>query len=184
MTYDEAFSQVRSEGLDGIASKYLLEENPDMNGWEHRDEYYMELDDAHAAVYPIKLPENTTLCGVPEIHVRLSNENYDYSGLMVSAVLIDLADPGKGYDISEYTGPGERTPGQFYDYTFYMIPTVYTVQPGHHLYLYLTTWDPYRAYLDRDFVSLSLEKDTDGDDIDYSFTVDNGAIRVMMPVKQ
>ena len=242
VTADRPFNQVTSENLNDYASKFLLESNPDLNGMEHRDEYYMSLDDAHVAVYPIELPENTTLCGVPEIHVRLSNENYDYNGLMISAVLIDmaddgkpfpaymvknrlgsklpvkvvgsydddystfgdclefvqdytkgkaisygytdLADPGKGYEISEYTGPVDRVPGEFYDYTFYMIPTVYTVQPGHHLYLYLTTWDPYQAYLDRDFVSLNLEKPTDELQINYSFTVDNASIRAMIPVKQ
>ena len=64
----------------------------------------MELDPAHIAVYPIELPENTTVCGVPEIHVRLSNENVDYEGLMVSAVLIDQADDGqKGLSFSSAT---------------------------------------------------------------------------------
>ena len=238
---DTAYTQITSAGLNDIASKYILESNPDLNGMEHKDEYFMALDDAHVAVYPIELPENTTLCGVPEVHVRLSNENYDYNGLMISAALIDrpddgkpfpaymvksrlgdtlplkvvgtfdddfdtfgraleyvqdytkckaisygytdLADPGRGYDIAEYTGPSDRVPGEFYDYTFYMIPTCYTVQPGHTLYLYLTTWDPYCAYLDRDFVSLNLDKPTDEIQIDYSYTVDNASIKVMVPVK-
>ena len=242
VTVEQPYSQVTSEHLDDFAAKYIRETNPDLNGEEHKDEYFMSLDDAHVAIYPIELPENTTVFGVPEIHVRLNNENYDYNGLMISAALIDktddgkpfpafmvksrlhdkvpvkvvgtydedfstfnycldfvqdytegkaisygytdLADPGKGYEISEYTGPVNRVPGEFYDYTFYMIPTCYTVQPGHHLYLYLTTWDPYRAYLDRDFVSLNLEKPTDEIQIDYSFTVDNEAIKVMIPVKQ
>ena len=242
VTFDAPYTQVTSEKLNEIASRFLIEENPDLNGMEHRDAYYMALDREHIATYPIELPENTTVYGVPEIHVRLSNENYDYEGLMISAVLIDqaddgkpfpaymiknrlydtlpvrvideydiggeagyqdilefvqdytygkaisygytdLADPGKGYDISEYTGAADRNPGAFYDYTFYMDPTVYTVRPGHHLVLYLTTWDPYRAYLDRDFVSYDLKKDALDDLIDYSFTVDNAAIRVMMPVK-
>ena len=241
VTADAPYTQVTSEGLNDIASKFLLESNPDLNGMEHKDEYFLSLDAPHAAVYPINLPENTTLCGVPEVHVRLSNENYDYNGLMISAALIDiaddgkpfpaymiksrlgdkvpvkeagtfdddystfgkvlefvqdytmgkavtygytdLADPGKGYDIAEYTGPVARVPGQFYDYTFYMFPTAYTVQPGHHLYLYLTTWDPYQAYLDRDFVSLNLAKPTDELQIDYTYTVDNASIKVMIPTK-
>ena len=243
VSFDTPYSQVTSDKLNDIASKYLIDENPDLNGMEHRDEYYMTLDEDHAAVYPIELPENTTVYGVPEIHVRLSNENYDYNGLMISAVLIDqaddgkpfpaymvknrltntlpvrkidsieqggglgempileyvqdytagkaisygytdLADPGKGYEISEYTGPTERVPGEFYDYTFYMIPTCYTVRPGHHLVLYLTTWDPYQAYLDSDFISYDLKKDALADNISYEFTVDNQAIRAMIPVKK
>lgn len=240
---DAPSTQITSEGLNDIASQYLIEQNPDLNGSEHREQYFMELDPAHIAVYPIELPENTTVCGVPEIHVRLSNENVDYEGLMVSAVLIDQADdgqlfpaymlknrlgdklpvrevgqydqgsnlgygallefvqdytagkavafgytdlddPGKGYDISEYTGGVDRKSDEFYDYTFYLNPTYYTVRPGHHLCLYLTAWDPYRAYLDRDFVSINLEKETEGESIDYTFTVDNESIRAMIPVKR
>ena len=175
--------------------------------------------------------------------MRLSNENYDYNGLMISAVLIDqaddgkpfpaymvknrlfnslpvrvidyyeqgggldeisileyvqdytggkaisygytdLADPGRGYELSEYNGPTARVPGEFYDYTFYMIPTCYTVRPGHHLVLYLTTWDPYTAYLDSDFISYDLKKDALKDNIAYEFTVDNASVRAMIPVKQ
>jgi len=92
---DAPSTQITSEGLNDIASQYLIEQNPDLNGSEHREQYFMELDPAHIAVYPIELPENTTVCGVPEIHVRLSNENVDYEGLMVSAVLIDQADDGQ-----------------------------------------------------------------------------------------
>lgn len=243
VSYEASYSQVTSEGLNEIASSYIIKADPDLNGLEHRDEYYMTLDENHAAVYPIELPENTTVYGVSEIHVRLSNENYDYNGLMISAVLIDqaddgkpfpaymtknrlynnlpvrvigdlepggglgdrdileyvqdytdgkaisfgytdLADPGKGYEISEYTGPTARVPGEFYDYTFYMIPTCYTVRPGHHLVLYLTTWDPYTSYLDSSFVSYDLKKDALADNIAYEYTVDNTSIRAMIPVKK
>ena len=238
---DAPTSEVTCAGLDDIATSFINEDNPDMNGWEHRDEYYMSLDDRHVAIYPIELPENITLYGAPEIHVRLSNDNVNYDGLMISAILMDhaddgkpfpaymlknrlgdrlpvrvidnieqgsnlsdlevlefvqdytlgkalsygytdLADPGKGYEISEYTGPEVRESGEFYDYTFYMYPTYYTVRPGHHLYLYLTTWDPYRAYLNRDFVSYDLKKGALDDMIDYTFTVDNESIKAMIPV--
>ncbi|MBQ8093926.1 MAG: hypothetical protein IJ242_10170 [Clostridia bacterium] len=241
--YEHTVNAVTSEGLNDIASSFLLEVNPDMNGFEHREQYYMSLDEKHVAIYQIELEENTTIYGVPEIHVRLSNDDVGYEGLMISAVLMDhaddakefpaymtknrlgntlpirvsgkydaggglmtkniyeyvkdytygkaisfgytdLNDPGNGYEISEYTEGANREKGEFYDYTFYMIPTVYTVEPGHHLYLYLTTWDPYRVYLDRDFVSLNLEKETEVDQFDYAFTADNEAIRVLMPVKQ
>ena len=54
--------------------------------------------------------------------------------------------------------------------------------PGHTLQLILTTWDPYRAFLDESFTDLDLDKDSDLVNYDYSYTVDNTAIRVMMPV--
>ena len=240
VSYDTPTSEVTSEGLEAFAQDYLQIEVLD-NGLQHMDEYFLSLDDKFAAVYPIELPENTTVYGVPEIHVSLSNENVNYEGLMISAVLIDVADdgsefpaymlknrlhnllpvraidyydagggigwteikefvpdytpgkaisfgwtdlddPGKGYDITEYTGGTKREADKFYDYTFYMLPTAYTVAPGHHLCLYLTTWDPYRAYLGRDFVSLNLEKEAEMLDSDYSYTIDNASIRVMMPV--
>ena len=63
-----------------------------------------------------------------------------------------------------------------------MLPTVYTVAPDHTLQLILTTWDPYRAFLDESFMDLDLEKDSELVNYDYSYTVDNTAIRVMMPV--
>ncbi len=94
----------------------------------------------------------------------------------------DLTNPGCGYDSSEYTTTMQLTAGEFYDYTFYMLPTVYTVQPGHHLELILMTWDPYRAFLDESFEQLDMEKDADAIDYDYSYIVDNESIRIRVPV--
>ena len=201
----------------------------------------MSLDFDRAAFYPIELPENTTVYGVPEIHLKLASPNTDYEGLMITAVLVDAADngepfkayklknrlddrlpsrvigeyegagywgsneileyvqdstaakiisfgytdlnnPGHGDEISEYTEIQELEAGKYYDYTFYMLPTVYTVAPGHTLQLILTIWDPYRAFLDESFTDLDLEKDSELVNYDYSYTIDNTAIRVMMPV--
>lgn len=94
----------------------------------------------------------------------------------------DLTNPGCGYDSSEYTTTSLLTAGEFYDYTIYMLPTVYTVRPGHHLKLILTTWDPYRAFLDESFEKLDMDKDAEEIDYDYSYIVDNPAIRVRIPV--
>ena len=63
-----------------------------------------------------------------------------------------------------------------------MLPTAYTIRPGHHLMLILTTWDPYRAFLDESFEKLDLDKDAEAIDYDYSYIVDNPGIRVCMPV--
>ena len=94
----------------------------------------------------------------------------------------DLTNPGCGYDSSEYTTTVPLTAGEFYDYTFYMLPTAYTVQPGHHLQLILTTWDPYRAFLDQSFENLNISKEADAIDYDYSYIVDNQSIHVRIPV--
>ena len=63
-----------------------------------------------------------------------------------------------------------------------MLPTVYTVQPGHHLKLILTTWDPYRAFLDESIEKLDVNKNADAIDYDYSYIIDNQSIRVRIPV--
>ena len=94
----------------------------------------------------------------------------------------DLTNPGCGYDSSEYTKTVSLMAGEFYDYTLYMLPTAYTVQPGHHLELILTTWDPYRAFLDESFEKLNIKKHAEAVDYDYSYIVDNKSIRVQIPV--
>ena len=96
----------------------------------------------------------------------------------------DLTNPGCGYDSSDYTTTLLLSAGEFYDYTIYMLPTAYTVRPGHHLKLILTTWDPYRAFLDESFEKLDLDKDAKEIDYDYSYIVDNQAVRVRMPVAE
>ena len=93
----------------------------------------------------------------------------------------DLADPGRGPDSKEYAQSAVMQANEFYDYTFYMQPTVYTVAPGHHLILVLTTWDPYRVFLDESFENLDFDKDID---YDYSFVIDNSALQARMPVAE
>ena len=118
-----------------------------------------------------------------------SNEIVEYVQDSTAAKVItygwtDLTNPGCGYDSSEYTTTTLLTAGEFYDYTIYMLPTAYTVQPGHHLKLILTTWDPYRAFLDESFEKLDLDKDAEEIDYDYSYIVDNQAVHVRMPVAE
>lgn len=241
VSYDEPRNVVTSKGLAQIASQFLVDNNPDNSSVENRDMYYTSLDNKHAAFYPIELPENATVFGVPEIHLKLSSEITEYEGLMISAILVDTADDGSffpaymtknrlrnvlperilaetqdypfwgrsyireyvqdythekvlsygwtdltnygcGYDSSEYTETKNISPAEFYDYTLYMLPTVYTVAPGHHLSLILTTWDPYRVFLDESFVNLNPDKDSEEIDYDYSYIIDNDSIHVRMPV--
>ena len=63
-----------------------------------------------------------------------------------------------------------------------MLPTVYTVAPGHHLTLILTTWDPYRSFLDESFDSLDTSASGVSIDYDYSYIIDNESIQVRLPM--
>lgn len=55
--------------------------------------------------------------------------------------------------------------------------------PGHHLELRLMTWDPFRVFLDENF-DLDASLDTKLDSYDYSYTVDNTSLKVMLPVAE
>ncbi|WP_408071819.1 CocE/NonD family hydrolase [Butyrivibrio sp. JL13D10] len=93
----------------------------------------------------------------------------------------DLANPGCGPNGYEYTGCMDIEANKFYDYTFYMTPTVYTVEEGHTLKLLLMTWDPYRVFLDESF---SYDQDIPEplDDYNYSYVVDNEALYANLPL--
>ncbi|MBQ8076302.1 MAG: hypothetical protein IJ237_10015 [Oscillospiraceae bacterium] len=93
----------------------------------------------------------------------------------------DLCNPGLGYDSSEYANSTDLEADKEYDYTFYMLPTAYTVAPGHRLQLVITAWDPYRAFLDEDYV-LDPTLLTEYSNFNYSFTIDNTSVHVFMPV--
>ncbi len=94
----------------------------------------------------------------------------------------DLDNPGCGPVSSEYTQPEEkREAGQYYDYTFYMLPTAYTLAEGHSLKLLLTTWDAFRAFLDKGF-ELDMSLGERMARYNYSFVVDNTSLKVKLPV--
>ncbi|MBQ4486581.1 MAG: prolyl oligopeptidase family serine peptidase, partial [Oscillospiraceae bacterium] len=237
--YDKARNVVQSKKMAETAIAYMG--GTQAASIEGRDDFYPSLSENMAAAYPIELEENTTVYGIPEVHLRLSTEIQNYEGLMITAVLVDstddgtpfdaymlkdrkyqclpekvigeyegasawssneiveyvqdrtmnkvisygwtdLTNPGCGYDSSEYTETVRVQAGKFYDYTFYMLPTVYTVAPGHHLTLILTTWDPYRAFLDESFTQVDLTKTSEEIDYDYSYIIDNKSINIKMPV--
>ena len=232
---------VDSKELAEYAYEYFGE---DTVGFEadnkYRELYYTSLDGDLASGYTIELPEDTTVYGVPEVHLKLSTDVTDKDGLMVTAALVDEADDGEpfkayiiknrlqytlplqtvgtyemggglsefpineyvqssteakivstgwtdlnnyglGYDSSEYTESKKLEADKFYDYTLYLQPAVYTLAPGHHLKLVITGWDPYRAFLDEDFL-LDPTIKPDESDYTYSFKIDNSSVKVMMPV--
>ncbi len=93
----------------------------------------------------------------------------------------DLKNYGCGYDSSEYTlKTEEMNGGEYYDYTFYLQPTVYTVEKGHSLVLVITGWDPYRAGLDEDYNS-GLVTESNPSRYTYSFTIDDSSVDFRMP---
>ena len=61
------------------------------------EEFFLDLDSEHAAVYPLDVPEGSTIYGVPEVHVKLSSEDIAQDNLMVSAMLMDTAEDGKPF---------------------------------------------------------------------------------------
>ena len=237
---EEDFTDITTEGLAEYAYQFTSGEYEGLAGQKGMEYYYASLDRPWGALYEIDVPEGTTICGVPEIHVKMKTDVTDKDGLMVTAVLIDVADegepfhafmvkdrlrntlprktydsydlgggygekplkryvqsrttskcvtfgwtdlcnPGRGYSSSEYTESEDLQAGQLYDYTFYMLPTAYTVAPGHHLMLMITSWDPYRAFLDEDF-SIDPEMSSSLSDYQYAFTVDNSSLKAMIPL--
>ena len=56
---------------------------------------------------------------------------------LITKGMIDLGSPNAGYDPSTAV-KDSISANTYYDYTIHMLPTVYTVRPGHYLWLYLT----------------------------------------------
>ena len=100
----------------------------------------------------------------------------------VSYAWTDLQNPECGKNSAEYTyQPVGLVSGAEQDYTFYFQPVVYTVAEGHHLELFLMTWDPYRVYLDAWF-KLDGSLDTYLDDATYTMTIDNDSLELVLPL--
>lgn len=242
-TDQEETTHVDSASIAETATEAFAKEGEEPDRVTFRELYYSSLDKEEAAKYKLEVPEGSVLFGVPEVRVKLSTDDVVKDGMMITAVLVDVADDGSdfnafagtqifgGEDIStdsvdtfEYGGgrdPGMileavqiptpskivsmgwtdlRNPGgspdsrdytsreedleafRSYDYTFYMLPAVYTLAPGHHLELILTTWDPYRAFLDEDY-QLDPDRDPKYSFYTYDYTVDNSSVKVNLPVR-
>ncbi len=100
---------------------------------------------------------------------------------IVSEGWIDLMDPETGYIPSENKAYKTAQDGEWYDYTLYMIPKVYTLEPGHQLKLVLLAEDPYRARND-DVDDATPEFDANRIDPVYSFRLDPASVDVELPV--
>ena len=205
------------------------------------ERFYLDQDDGHAAVFTLNVPENTTICGVPEVHLKLSTKDVKKDNLMVTALLMDmkadggifkayitraersntlpvktvssytpvdgiaekpvcefvpsstnakmfsigwadLCDPGTGYIASEDPPHKALKADTFYDYTIYLTPTVYTLQEGHSLKLFILAQDPYRTRLE-DTIDDTPDFLEDKTDEVYSFVIDNASVKVEIPTK-
>lgn len=128
--------------------------------------------------------ESYTVGGGHEDFYRQEAVQIPTTAKIVSIGWTEIRNPGCGPDASDYEWHEEELfSGVYYDYTFYLQPTVYTVAPGHHLELILTTWDPYRAFLDEEY-EIDSERDPRYSFYTYGYTVDNSALRVLLPLKQ
>ena len=205
------------------------------------ERFYLDQDAEHAAVFTLNVLENTTICGVPEVHLKLSTKDVKKDNLMVTALLMDmkedggifkaymtraerrdtlpvktvstytpvegaeekpvceyvpsstnakmfsigwadLMDPGTGYIASEDPAHKALKADTFYDYTIYLTPTVYTLQEGHSLKLFILAQDPYRTRLE-DTIDDTPDFLEDKTDEVYSFVIDNASVKVEIPTK-
>ena len=199
-----------------------------------KDNYYLSLPENTCATYVFELPDDYTMYGVPEVHLRMSTPDADKEAMMVTAALIDTIDGetgfkayltkerlqncvpkktigevetghrlaptkvkelvkssataklitfgytdlqnyGGGYDGRDYTRHEEPvTAGEYFDYTIYLQPTVYTFAPGHKAMLVITGWDPYIEYYSPEDVTQKPRS--------YSFDIDNAAFEFRFPL--
>ncbi len=162
---------------DGLMISAILIDTVDAN---ETFDAYMVKDELHKTL-PKKVVGKYDLGGGAGLRKLIEYVPTKTDGKCISFGWTDLCNPGKGNDSTEYVYQEDIEENQYYDYTFYMLPTSYTIQEGHHMLLVLTTWDPYRAFLDESF-QIDLEDAPDISEYDYSYTVDNTSIDVRVPV--
>lgn len=231
----EVFSHGMADYVAGFADSWQTNLTQEM-----AETLYTSMPEEICATYTLSVPANTTIKGVPEVHVKLDSTREDLDGLMITAVLLDVCDrgtfeayqtenaqedtvpfryteisydngreeivplkeltrknmpvkcvsmgwtdlqnPGMGFDAQSYVLQEEGLQsGVEQDYTFYLMPNVYTVAEGHHLELRLFTWDPIRVYLDDDF-EIDVSMPTGYLDKRYDMIINNESLEVRLPL--
>lgn len=81
---------VRSGSYDDLYAKYI-------GTGMHPEDFYQSLGGEHAQVYDLKVPEGSTIFGVPQVTVKLASNDVDQDGLMVSGVLLDESSDGSAF---------------------------------------------------------------------------------------
>ena len=92
-----------------IASSYVKysQATDDLGRKLLRDDYYLSMPDSTKATYAFELPENYNICGVPEVHLRMSTKDVKSDGMVITAALMDTIDgetPFKAYMTKERLG--------------------------------------------------------------------------------
>ncbi|MCD8374436.1 MAG: CocE/NonD family hydrolase, partial [Oscillospiraceae bacterium] len=90
----------------------------------------------------------------------------DVSYKIVTRGWMDLANPDAGYDSASATRENKVTLGDEYDYTLYLMPTIYEVEEGHTLALVIYTYEPSPAHYAQN----------------YLITIDNASVDAEIPV--
>lgn len=57
-----------------------------------RDDYFLSMPESAKSTYVFELPDDYTMCGIPEVHLKMSTKDIDKDGMVVSAMLIDTID--------------------------------------------------------------------------------------------
>ena len=229
----DGVSHVDAAGISDYCAEYM-KASDDFGRPLLQDNYYIRMPEGTCAAYVFEVPDNFTMYGVPEVHLRMSTPDADKEAMMVTAALIDTIDGetgfkayltkerlyncvpkktvgevetghrlprtkvkelvksnataklvtlgytdlrnyGGGYDGRDYTRHEEpMAAGEYYDYTIYLQPTVYTFEPGHRAVLVITGWDPY-------IENYSGESESEKPRA-YSFDIDNTAFEFRIPV--
>ena len=94
----------------------------------------------------------------------------------------DLCNPDLGPDGKDYTVSVDLERDKYYNYNFFMMPTVYTVAPGHVLKLVLTTWDPNQCFLDESY-SIDPDNFAERTKYQYEYYINNSSLSALLPVR-
>ena len=232
ITTPEEVSHVDADGIRDFSAGYA-QATDDFGRPFPQDNYYLSLPEGTYAAYVLELPDDFTMYGAAEVHLRMSTPDADKESMMVTAALVDtidgetvfkayltkerlhncvprrtigevetgrrlaptkvkwlvqsnataklvtfgytdLRDYGGGYEGRDYTRHEEpMAAGEYYDYTIYLQPAVYTFGPGHKAILVITGWDPYTAYFSGDAGIVAP--------LSYSFDIDNSAFEFRTP---
>ncbi len=87
----DAVSHVDAAGLKEYAPSYLSGKD-DFGRKLLQDNYYLTLPEGTCATYIFDLPENYTMYGIPEVHLRMATPDADKDAMMVTAALVDTID--------------------------------------------------------------------------------------------
>lgn len=161
--------------------------------------------DMYGGTLPLKTIDHFEMGGEQENGKIYKFVPSNTNSKLVTIGWTDLRNPGFGYSINEYKEPTDLVENEYYDYTIYLQPTAYTVQPGHVLKLIIFAWDPYKDILEEsckggkgailkvDSAKIIEKKTSEGlevekeevvlEDFSYSFSIDCTSITAKIPIK-